>query len=399
MKEILLVIQAIFTSFVAPPYNILDLSNLYINPQSQIAHTREFIEVEQNQMYTIVIDEMSLGQHLDYITDFEIEIESEHYDFYTFEYDVTNKRAYVTFLAKDEWMYINQIPASFYGSFNIMMYQGTYDDFVGFEHIQQPSLTQYTIPIQSLNALVFTQTPFINSDVVLLEETETFPKYKLYKHKKAPYYYLFYFQSYDRTPPVINGPTEIMVYKSQPPLTEEDILANFKITDANQFTVSIISNAYNQTQTPGRYQVKIQAVDESSNTTTYITFINVIDDSVQVIELKPYAIETSIFETLSLEDIYAMIDAYLNQLNMPYDDFDVVLNTYARSKTTPGNYEIYYDVTINDETYKGLMQVKVNHPIEEKVIQYGLIGLAGILGGIVFLGAKKHQKKNIDKKL
>jgi hypothetical protein len=104
-------------------------------------------------------------------------------------------------------------------------------------------------------------------------------------------------------------------------------------------------------------------------------------------------IETSIFQTLTLEEIYEILDAYLNQLNMPYEGLEVVLNTYALSKSTPGNYEIYYDVIINDQTYDGLMQVKVNHPIEEKAVQYGLVGLAGILGGIVFLGARKQLKK------
>jgi hypothetical protein len=96
---------------------------------------------------------------------------------------------------------------------------------------------------------------------------------------------------------------------------------------------------------------------------------------------------------LSLEDIYAILDAYLNQLNMPYEGLEVVLNTYALSQSTPGNYEIYYDVIINDQTYDGRMQIKVNHPIEEKAVQYSLIGLAGILGGIVFLGARKQLKK------
>ena len=100
-------------------------------------------------------------------------------------------------------------------------------------------------------------------------------------------------------------------------------------------------------------------------------------------------IETSIFQTLTLEEIYEILDAYLNQLNMPYEGLEVVLNTYALSKSTPGNYEIYYDVIINDQTYDGLIQVKVNHPIEEKAVQYGLIGLAGILGSIVFLGCEK----------
>lgn len=393
MKEILLVLQAIFTSFVAPPYNILDLSNLYIHPQSQMAHTIEAIDVEKDQIYTIVIDESSLGQHLDYITDFEIEIESEFYDFYIFQYDITNKRAYVSFTSRSDWMYIHQIPASFYGSFNIMMYQGTYSDFISFEHVQTPILTQYTIPIQSIDSTGASNTPFVNSDVLLLEETNSLPKYKLYKHKDAPHYYLIYFQIFDRTPPTIYGPMEILVYKSQDPLSDDDIISQFNITDNDDFTVSISFNQYNQTRTPGRYQVKIKAVDASNNETTYITFINVIDDTVSDIELRPYVIETSIFQTLTLEDIYEILDAYLNQLNMPYDGLEVVLNTYALSKSTPGNYEIYYDVSINNQTYEGLMQVKVNHPIEEKAVQYSLIGIAGILGGIVFLGARKQVKK------
>jgi hypothetical protein len=393
MKEILLVLQVIFTSFVAPPYNMLDLSNLYIHPESQMAYTIEAIEVEKDQIYTIVIDESSLGQHLDHISDFEIEIESQFYDFYVFQYDVESKRAYVSFSAKSEWMYIHQIPASFYGSFNIMMYQGTYEDFIGFEHFHTPTLSQYTIPLQSLDALALNNVPFISSDVILLEETDSFPKYKLYKHKDAPFYYLINFQIYDRTPPSIYGPTEILVYQSQEPLSDEYIINQFNITDQNDFIVSISFNQYNQTRTPGRYQVKIHAVDTSNNETTHNTFINVIDDTVSEIELRPYVIETSIFQTLTLEEIYEILDAYLNQLNMPYEGLEVVLNTYALSKSTPGNYEIYYDVIINDQTYDGLIQVKVNHPIEEKAVQYGLIGLAGILGSIVFLGARKQLKK------
>ncbi len=93
------------------------------------------------------------------------------------------------------------------------------------------------------------------------------------------------------------------------------------------------------------------------------------------VELKVYMIETSVFETLSLEDIYEIIDAYLNQLNMSYDDLDIVLNTYSRSKTTPGNYEIYYDVSINDKNHEGIMQIQVNHPLEENLYNMGLLQL------------------------
>jgi hypothetical protein len=274
-----------------------------------------------------------------------------------------------------------------------MLYQGTYEDFKKFEHVQTPKLLTYTIPISSANAFALNQSPFVNSEVVLLEETESFPKYQLYKHKNAPFYYLIHFEVFDRIPPVIHGPQEIMIYQSQAPLSNEDIIAYFNITDQGSFEVKVIENTYLQTTLPGRYKVKLEATDESLNTSTYITYINVINDTVEQVELRPYVIETSIFNTLSLEDIYAILDAYLNQLNMPYEGLEVVLNTYALSQSTPGNYEIYYDVTINDQTYDGRMLIKVNHPIEEKAVQYSLIGLAGILGGIVFLGARKQLKK------
>ena len=99
MKEIILIIQAIFTGFTAQPHNILDLSNLYIHPQSQMAHTMQPIEVEEGKTYTLVIDEMTLGQHLDHITDYEIEIESQYYDFYAYQFDDIYRRAYVSFTA------------------------------------------------------------------------------------------------------------------------------------------------------------------------------------------------------------------------------------------------------------------------------------------------------------
>ena len=83
---------------------------------------------------------------------------------------------------------------------------------------------------------------------------------------------------------------------------------------------------------------------------------------------------------------------------MSYDDLDIVLNTYTRSKSTPENYEIYYDVFINNETYEGVMQIQVNHPLEEKFIQYGLYAVAGIFAVTVYFGVRKRFKKNVDKK-
>lgn len=394
MKEIILILQAIFTGFIAPPHNILDLSNLYIHPQSQMAHTMEPIEVEVGMTYTLVIDEMSLGQHLDYIKDYEIEIESQYYDFYAYQFDDVYRRAYVSFTAKDTSIHIHQIPASFYGHYEIMLYQGSYDAFVDFEYLQDPYLKEYIIPVDNMNSAIISQTPFVGDQVIKIAETESLPKYQLFKHKQAPHYYLVLFEYFDRTAPSIYGPSEIMVYQSQVPLSNEAILGYFNISDNASFEVSIITNNYNQTQIPGRYQVKIQAVDASSNIATYITYINVIGDEIDEVELQVYMIETSIFETLSLEDIYDIIDAYLNQLNMPYDDLDIVLNTYARSKSTPGNYEIYYDVSINNETYEGVMQIQVNHPLEEKSIQYGLYATAGIFAGILYFSVKKRLKKN-----
>ena len=393
MKEILLLLQAIFTGFTAQPYNILDLSNLYIHPQSHMAHTMQPIEVEEGMTYTLVIDEITLGQHLDHITDYEIEIESQFYDFYAYQFDDIHRRAYVSFTAKDKWIHMHQIPASFYGHFKIMLYQGTYDAFVDFEHLQEPSLKEYIIPVDNMNSAIISQNPFVGDQIIMIAETESLPKYQLFKHKQAPHYYLVLFEYFDRTAPTIYGPSEIMVYQSQEPLSNEAILGYFNISDNASFEVSIITNNYNQTQIPGRYQVKIQAMDASLNISTYVTYINVIGDEIDEVELKVYMIETSVFETLSLEDIYEIIDAYLNQLNMSYDDLDIVLNTYSRSKTTPGNYEIYYDVLINNENYEGIMQIQVNHPLEEKSIQYGLAAVAGILSGIVYFGVRKQLKK------
>ena len=365
MNAILLLIQTIFSGFIPPPHNILDLSNLYIHPTSQMAYTIDPLEVEHNTTYTLVIDERSLGQHLDDIRNYELEIESQYYDFYPFFYDQENKLAYVSFEPKDTLIYIHQIPASFYGSFNIMLYKGTYEDFMSFEHYLTPSITEYTIPIDDLNAPTLTNVPFINTEVLLLEETTSFPKYKLYKEIGAPYYHLFYFELYDRTPPLIYGPQEILVYSSQAPLTDEDILAYFNITNTNTFTISFETNTYLQTQTPGKYQIKIKAVDTSNNTSTYITYIHVIDDSTQEVTLRPYAIETSIFNTLTLEEIYTILDTYLNQLQIPYNTLDITLNTYALSKATPGSYEIYYELHSDDLTPQGILYSVVSHPLED----------------------------------
>ena len=87
MNAILLLIHTIFNGFIPPPHNILALSNLYIHPTSQMAYTIDPLEVELNTTYTLVIDERSLGQHVDDIANYELEIESQYYDFYSFSYD------------------------------------------------------------------------------------------------------------------------------------------------------------------------------------------------------------------------------------------------------------------------------------------------------------------------
>ena len=49
---------------------------------------------------------------------------------------------------------MHQIPASFYGHYELMLYQGTYDAFVDFEHLQEPSFKEYTIPVDNMNSAI-----------------------------------------------------------------------------------------------------------------------------------------------------------------------------------------------------------------------------------------------------
>ena len=109
--------------------------------------------------------------------------------------------------------------------------------------------------------------------------------------------------------------------------------------------------------------------------------------------LRPYAIETSIFNTLTLEEIYTILDTYLNQLQIPYNTLDITMNTYALSKARPGSYEIYYELHSEDLTHQGILYIDVSHPLEDPTVLYGLIGAAGLLSIGIFFLTRKHLKK------
>jgi hypothetical protein len=201
-------------------------------------------------------------------------------------------------------------------------------------------------------------------------------------------------QLIDRTGPQINGPSAIYIYTTDQALSNAEIQSKFTFIDdidQSNVTVSIITNEYQQTVTPGRYRVTFKALDQMLNESQFNVFIHVIENRGPVFEQTEMIIEKTTADAMSESEI---IDWLKNQLELSgyhATNFTVLYNEYESHEKEKGSYYVYmsYEIDGQEMTSRVLIDVE-KKPISWLWIVIPSSTLLSIGVGAFFL--MKHKK-------
>ncbi|MFP4187689.1 MAG: hypothetical protein ACLFSU_05930, partial [Acholeplasmataceae bacterium] len=112
--------------------NVLDLSNLVV--RDGMAHTKEGIDVDANENYTLVMSRGFLGEHYASLATKALLIEGESSSVErTFRKDGVEQRGYVEFEAPGDRIHLTGIPLDPQECYRVMLFKGDYADYAEFE--------------------------------------------------------------------------------------------------------------------------------------------------------------------------------------------------------------------------------------------------------------------------
>lgn len=352
--------------------NHLPLSNLVIRSDgSHEAYTLQPLPLQNATDYTLVIGYSFLGQHAMYPDYAVIRIRDSQGNVqdYNVVDDYTRDRVYVEFVASGEWIHIDRLPADPDG-YDIILYQGTYQDFPGFEPYLQAGEQRdhegvlimdydHLLSAHDIMSLIQAKDPF----GLVLTLSTTVDQYTPSDKKPGIYQMVFVasygninktfsleIRVYDLQPPVIDIPNPVIIAFSER-LTLHEILQTLDVSDnvddISYLDLEVLSDTYSSATTIGHYQIEVQAVDSSGNTTNRIIPIQLVDLHGPVIEGPSAIFVYTEDDPLTLADILMRFDID--------DDVDgsnvtitVIEDQYQQTRI-PGMY--FYTIRATDQQH------------------------------------------------
>ncbi len=197
----------------------------------------------------------------------------------------------------------------------------------------------------------------------------------------------------DKKGPVISGPQMIYLYTTDAPLSNSSILSKYKAVDDvdGNVSVSISYNLYNQTLTPGIYQMAISSSDAQLNTTNKNITIHVIENKGPIFETNEKIIEKSVADTMTDAEIIAWFKAQLELSGIQATNLNILFSEYKDNEKQSGSYYVYLSYESNGLTE--ITRVRIDVVEDENMIPFTLyISIAsGLL--IAGLGITYYVKK------
>lgn len=514
MKKIVLLVLMMFVAFSvrvtsraeeSTPLNEINLLNLSLlegykyNPD--VANYTETLNLAVNQTYTLVMSHTYLTDYITDITSLYIAFDendgSNAFESYLVN-DSINQRAYIEFQSTTGLIDMHHVPVSDVNNYEIMLYQGTYQDFNGFVPYLMPSeVMSYggVLPVDydalpslaTIESYLTAKDPYGNQITKNLltdaysSSDKTPGTYRMvyetiYNHVRKKFYLdvkvfdltkpvlsveapldipiaskwsIATIKSYvivsdnvddlnssdlmvisdtysaattpgtyavllkavdssgneetinvtinlvDNVPPIVYGPTSIYLYTTDTPLTSNDIKNHFEITDAvdlSNVTITITTDEYMQTTTPGRYLVTYQAQDTQLNTTTFSVYIHVIDHQGPTFEIGSDIIERSTAELMSEEDIIDWFIQHTASQGLSVSSVSILYNEYAGREDQKGEYYVYLSYILDGEEVTSRVLINVD---EESGISW--MWIATSLAALALFGTSvwfiiKHKK-------
>ncbi|MFA5560620.1 MAG: hypothetical protein WC964_02455 [Acholeplasmataceae bacterium] len=195
----------------------------------------------------------------------------------------------------------------------------------------------------------------------------------------------------DITPPVITGVSEVFIYRSDDPLTNEQLKEKINVTDnsGEEISLSITMNTYGQTRIPGRYQVRFEAKDIYQNKTVFNMFIHVIEDRGPTFKLDELVLRTTSNSHLDEDELIAFFRNKLNEKDLYPTNLNISYNEYSGNENKEGSYYVYFDYELNNRTESEKILITVTKQ-QPQISLYIYLGLSVLLVGIGFLGVKRY---------
>lgn len=345
--------------------NHLSLSNLKVHPYAYTAETISHIRLQKHQWYTLAIDFETLGRHLSNLGGLWIEVEffpgPYSGDFY-FETDMVNQRVYLEFVAEDIDFRIAFMPIDDESNtYNIILYQGRYAQFPGFEPYLHPTdhkIMEGVLPmdydhrltLEDINQLVIAKDPMGNTLTKTLESDTYSGSSQLpgnYQVVFSTLYnqirkrYILDIRVLDITAPVIHSDGIILIPFSQRK-TVQEIINLISVTDNVDIIVpselTILEDTYSSAQSIGQYHIKLSAQDSSGNQSETTVIIQLIDRKGPSIS-GPSSIYVYTTDTpLSNDQIKSKFTA-MDDVDGPNVTVSIHQNNYMQ-KTVPGIYMV-----------------------------------------------------------
>lgn len=340
--------------------NLLNLSTIYKTENDTNGYSdKSMIKLIVGETYTLVMDYDYAAQCNSNLIEFEYENAISGHPYYaTYQFDETHQRIYAEFVAADEYISIVSVPVpegSFTSNYNIMLYQGDYSDFSGYEpYVSETFLFEETGSLSmDYDDLMSTEDIYLlisakDAEGNNIAKNVVIDTYSESDKKPGDYEIVFQAESnliertytlnisvYDNTSPVITGPDTLQYDISDRPSTAE-IAALYTITDNVDEDISIVkgTDTYTYASSLGTYWIYFSATDSSGNESVKHVAIELIDTTPPV--------------------LHGPLDLYIYTTDVPFSDADII-ETYRATDTIDGVCE----VTISANDYQQTKEVGI----------------------------------------
>jgi hypothetical protein len=206
----------------------------------------------------------------------------------------------------------------------------------------------------------------------------------------------FEIELYDDQGPNISGSSQIYLYVGDTPLSHEQILDYYVITDdvsVNISSIRISHDEYLLNTEPGIYLMTVYAKDTSGNISTKNIYIHVIDNRGPEFNVNDsYIITTTPTQIKSAEDIITWLSQTLESEGVTATNISIDHNEYEHRASKSGAYYVYMNYQVDGQTYQTRVLIDV---VDEP--GFNMLYLLGIIPicGLIVLSSYIYRKRKL----
>lgn len=366
------------------PYgkNYLDLRNI-IRTEPRDLNMERPIKVKSGTTYTLVMGIEFIGPDnysQDEFPSFDL-CNGSGCDTVDLDIDLTNERWYITFLTTDEVFKFEGVPVYGFRSYDLILYEGTYADFSGFErYMSYPKtiyegvyLVNYDQPVLEsvIKSSVRAVDNFDGSSVKPIKVSDNYSnrtdkigsfliEYEVRDVMDNTSVYKMHVKVVDVVAPTLTGRLSYEVEAKDVDLTIDDIINNMVATDnvdaLTKSNIDVVSDMFTPNEDKvGEFPIVLSATDSSGNQSQKTVKV-IIKDTVAPTIKGPDVLYTY------LNDIPKTLEQ-IRSLYTSYDRFDgditsgivIDLNGYK------GNMLVVYEIYIKSTDIAGNRTIRTVH--------------------------------------